>query len=72
MMSEDLVSVPVQRPAVTPPPRWQKALKLIDRDKIEFLLGNVNSALANASVQRGVCHIEPGGHTDSVTGTQCR
>ena len=53
----------------------QKALKLIDRDKVDFLLGNINSALAqamaNTSNQKGVFHIVPGGHTDSVTGTQC-
>ncbi len=53
----------------------QKALKLIDRDKVDFLLGNINSALAqamaNTSFQKGVFHIVPGGHTDSVTGTQC-
>src|ERR1700689_831700 len=53
----------------------QKALKLIDRDKADFLLGNINSALAqamaNTSFQKGVFHIVPGGHTDSVTGTQC-
>jgi len=53
----------------------QKALKLIDRDKVDFLLGNINSALAqamaNTSNQKGVFHIVPGGHTDSVTGAQC-
>jgi branched-chain amino acid transport system substrate-binding protein len=53
----------------------QKALKLIDRDKVDFLLGNINSALAqamaNTSFQKGVFHIVPGGHTDSVTGAQC-
>jgi branched-chain amino acid transport system substrate-binding protein len=53
----------------------QKALKLIDRDKVDFLLGNINSALAqamaNTSFEKGVFHIVPGGHTDSVTGTQC-
>jgi len=53
----------------------QKALKLIDRDKVDFLIGNINSALAqamaNTSNQKGVFHIVPGGHTDSVTGTQC-
>jgi branched-chain amino acid transport system substrate-binding protein len=53
----------------------QKALKLIDRDKVDFLIGNINSALAqamaNTSFQKGVFHIVPGGHTDSVTGTQC-
>ncbi|HVH76988.1 MAG TPA: ABC transporter substrate-binding protein [Stellaceae bacterium] len=53
----------------------QKALKLIDRDKVNFLLGNINSALAqamaNTTFQKGVFHIVPGGHTDTVTGTQC-
>jgi branched-chain amino acid transport system substrate-binding protein len=53
----------------------QKALKLIDRDKVDFLIGNINSALAqamaNTSFEKGVFHIVPGGHTDSVTGTQC-
>ncbi len=53
----------------------QKARKLIDRDKIDFLLGNVNSALAMAmagvSSEKGVLHVVPGGHTDAVTGTSC-
>ena len=53
----------------------QKARKLIDRDKINFLLGNVNSALALAmagvSSEKGVLHVVPGGHTDAVTGTSC-
>jgi branched-chain amino acid transport system substrate-binding protein len=53
----------------------QKARKLIDRDQINFLLGNVNSALAMAMAQvsseKGVLHICPGGHTDAVTGTSC-
>jgi branched-chain amino acid transport system substrate-binding protein len=53
----------------------QKALKLIDRDKVDFLIGNINSALAqamaNTSFQKGMFQIVPGGHTDTVTGTQC-
>ena len=53
----------------------QKANKLIERDKVNFLLGNINSALAqamaNVSFEKKVFHIVPGGHTDSVTGTQC-
>src|ERR1700722_1366442 len=53
----------------------QKALKLIERVNVSFLLGNINSALAqamaNTSTQKGVFHIVPGGHTDSVTGKQC-
>jgi branched-chain amino acid transport system substrate-binding protein len=53
----------------------QKARKLIDRDQINFLLGNVNSALALAMAQvsneKGVLHVVPGGHTDAVTGASC-
>jgi branched-chain amino acid transport system substrate-binding protein len=53
----------------------QKARKLIDRDKVDFLLGNVNSALALAmaqvSFEKKVLHIVPGGHTDAITGSSC-
>ena len=53
----------------------QKARKLIDRDKVDFLVGNINSALAAAlagvSFEKGVFHVVPGGHTDPVTGTNC-
>jgi branched-chain amino acid transport system substrate-binding protein len=53
----------------------QKAHKLIDRDKVNFVLGNVNSAMALAigevTNQAGVLHIVTGGHTDAVTGTDC-
>ena len=54
----------------------QKARKLIDRDKVDFLLGNVNSAMAlaiGAGHERGQasCTSCTGGHTDAVTGTDC-
>src|ERR1700730_6959988 len=53
----------------------QKATKLVERDKVDFLIGNINSALAQAmanySFEKKVFLIVPGGHTDSVTGTQC-
>ena len=53
----------------------QKARKLIERDGINFLLGNVNSALALAQAQvsneKGIVHIVPGGHTDAITGATC-
>ena len=53
----------------------QKARKLIERDKVNFLLGNINSALALAmaqvSYEKGVLHIVPGGHTDAITGATC-
>jgi branched-chain amino acid transport system substrate-binding protein len=53
----------------------QKARKLIDRDKVDFILGNINSALAqaiaNVAYEKKVFHVVPGGHTDSVTGSNC-
>ena len=54
----------------------QKARKLIERDNVDFLVGNVNSALAQAMAQvsneKGVLHIVPGGHTDGITGVDCK
>ncbi len=53
----------------------QKARKLIDRDQVNFIIGNVNSALAqaiaNVANEKSVFHVVPGGHTDSVTGKDC-
>src|SRR6201993_3620331 len=53
----------------------QKARKLIERDKVDFFLGNVNSAMAIAlgevSNELKKLHIVTGGHTDSVTGSDC-
>jgi branched-chain amino acid transport system substrate-binding protein len=52
-----------------------KARKLIQRDKVDFLLGNVNSAMSLAmgevSNELRTLHIVTGGHTDAVTGTDC-
>jgi branched-chain amino acid transport system substrate-binding protein len=52
-----------------------KAHKLIDRDKVNFLLGNVNSAMALAlgevANEAGVLLVVTGGHTDAVTGKDC-
>jgi len=54
----------------------QTALKLIERDKVDLLVGNVNSGLAVAMAQvsnrKGVLHIVPGGHADPITGTSCK
>ncbi|HTJ01922.1 MAG TPA: ABC transporter substrate-binding protein [Methylovirgula sp.] len=53
----------------------QKAHKLIERDKVNFVLGNVNSAMALAigevTSQAGVLNVVTGGHTDAVTGADC-
>jgi branched-chain amino acid transport system substrate-binding protein len=53
----------------------QKTRKLIERDNVNFVMGNVNSALSLAMAQvtneSGVLHIVQGGHTDAVTGKSC-
>jgi branched-chain amino acid transport system substrate-binding protein len=53
----------------------QKARKLIDRDKVDVLLGDVNSAIALALAQvtheKKVLHIVPGGHSSAITGPDC-
>ncbi|HXQ68336.1 MAG TPA: ABC transporter substrate-binding protein [Alphaproteobacteria bacterium] len=54
----------------------QKTQKLIDRDKVDVILGDVNSGIAYAMLQvtsqKKVFHIVPGGHTDPLTGTDCK
>jgi branched-chain amino acid transport system substrate-binding protein len=53
----------------------QKAHKLIEQEKVNFLMGAVSSATALAVNQvaheKGVLYMVTGGHTDPVTGTQC-
>src|ERR1700730_6049425 len=53
----------------------QKARKLIERDGIQFLIGDVNSGIALAigqvSNEKGILHIVSGGHTDGITGKDC-
>jgi branched-chain amino acid transport system substrate-binding protein len=54
----------------------QKARKLIDRDKVEVIFGDVNSgiayAIAGVTSEKGIFHIVPGGHTDAITGKDCK
>ena len=54
----------------------QKARKLIERDHIDFLIGDVNSAVAQAIAQvaaeNKILHIVSGGHTDTITGIDCK
>jgi branched-chain amino acid transport system substrate-binding protein len=54
----------------------QKTRKLIDRDNVDVILGDVNSGIAYAMAQvtneKKVFHIVPGGHTDPITGTDCK
>ena len=54
----------------------QKTRKLIERDKVDVIIGDVNSGIAYAMSQvtseKKVFHIVPGGHTDPITGTDCK
>ena len=54
----------------------QKTRKLIERDKVDVIFGDVNSGIAYAMSQvtseQKVFHIVPGGHTDPITGTDCK
>jgi branched-chain amino acid transport system substrate-binding protein len=54
----------------------QKTRKLIDRDNVDVILGDVNSGIAYAMSQvtneKKVLHIVPGGHTDPITGKDCK
>ena len=54
----------------------QKARKLIERDEVSFIIGDVNSAIAQAISQvaneKKVLHIVSGGHTDTITGKDCK
>src|SRR5881275_2181529 len=53
----------------------QKARKLIERDQVSFIIGDVNSGIALAMAQvtseKKILHIVSGGHTDAVTGANC-
>jgi branched-chain amino acid transport system substrate-binding protein len=53
----------------------QKARKLIDRDQVSFIIGDVNSGIAIAMAQvtseKKTLHIVSGGHTDGITGVNC-
>ena len=53
----------------------QKTRKLIERDQVSFVIGDVNSGIALAMAQvtseKKVLHIVSGGHTDAITGSSC-
>ncbi len=53
----------------------QKTRKLIERDQVSFIIGDVNSGIAIAMTQvtseKKILHIVSGGHTDPITGSSC-
>jgi branched-chain amino acid transport system substrate-binding protein len=54
----------------------QKTRKLIERDQVSFIIGDVNSGIAQAMAQvtaeKKVLHVVSGGHTDGITGKDCK
>jgi branched-chain amino acid transport system substrate-binding protein len=52
-----------------------KTRQLIDRDQVDFIFGNVNSAVALAmtrvTAEKRKLHIVTGGHIDDITGSHC-
>jgi len=54
----------------------QKTRQLIERDRVNAILGDVNSgtayAMSQLTYEKKVLHIVPGGHTDPITGTGCK
>ena len=54
----------------------QKTRKLLERDQVSFIIGDVNSGIAQAIAQvtneKKVLHIVSGGHTDTITGSDCK
>jgi branched-chain amino acid transport system substrate-binding protein len=52
-----------------------KTQQLIDHDRVDFILGDVNSAVALATMrvtaEKRKIHIVTGGHTDEITGDRC-
>ena len=53
----------------------QQTRRLIEKDQVDFIAGNVNSAIALAvmrvTAENRKLHIVTGGHTDEITGSQC-
>lgn len=53
----------------------EKTRQLIDRDRVDFIIGNVNSAVALAMTQvtaeKRKLHVVTGGHLDDITGKRC-
>jgi branched-chain amino acid transport system substrate-binding protein len=69
------VALVVEDNANNPGTAVEKARKLIQVDKVNALLGTVNSAnsqaTSNVALEASIPFIDTGGHTDSVTGKDC-
>jgi branched-chain amino acid transport system substrate-binding protein len=54
----------------------QKTRKLIERDQVSLIIGDVNSGVAQAMAQvtaeKKILHVVSGGHTDGITGKDCK
>jgi len=54
----------------------QKVRKLIERDQVDFIIGDVNSgtaaAISQVTNEKKILHIVSGGHTDTITGKDCK
>jgi branched-chain amino acid transport system substrate-binding protein len=70
------VQLLVEDSAASPGLAVQKARKLVGSDKVDFLMGSVSSAvslsLSQAAEELKTLYLDTGGHTDQVTGTECR
>ena len=66
----------VEDSAADPGQAVQKARKLVGQQKVDFLMGAVSSAVSLSLNQTaaglGILYMDTGGHTDPVTGTECR
>ena len=69
------VKLVIEDNANNPGTAVEKARKLIQVDKINALIGTVNSAnsqaTSNVCLEATIPFVDTGGHTDSVTGQQC-
>ncbi|MGC9269715.1 ABC transporter substrate-binding protein [Acidiphilium sp.] len=66
----------VEDGAGNPGTSLDKAARLVSRDKIDFLMGTVNSAsslaLSQFANKHNMLFMVTGGHVDAVTGTDCK
>jgi branched-chain amino acid transport system substrate-binding protein len=70
------VQLLIEDSAASPGLAVTKARKLVNSDKVDFLMGSVSSAvslsLSQAAEELKTLYLDTGGHTDQVTGTECR